>query len=66
MYFYEGVLRGRRLREGTTVGFVGLGRMGAAMATNLAADGRRVIAYVRRPDEMKDLAARGLGRGRPP
>jgi 3-hydroxyisobutyrate dehydrogenase-like beta-hydroxyacid dehydrogenase len=44
----------------TTVGFVGLGRMGAAMATNLAADGRRVIAYVRRPDEMKDLAARGL------
>jgi len=44
----------------SAVGFVGLGRMGAAMATNLAADGRSVVAYVRRPDEMAELAARGI------
>ena len=38
-------------------GFVGLGRMGTAMATNLAASGRHVIAYVRRPDQMQRLEA---------
>ena len=32
------------------IGFVGLGHMGTAMAANLAADGHRVIAYVRRPN----------------
>jgi 3-hydroxyisobutyrate dehydrogenase-like beta-hydroxyacid dehydrogenase len=42
------------------VGFVGLGHMGAAMAANLAAAGRSVIAYVRRPDQMVKLAALGL------
>src|SRR5947209_6025554 len=42
------------------VGFVGLGQMGRAMATNLAATGHRVIAYVRRPDRMSELAALGL------
>jgi len=42
------------------VGFVGLGHMGMAMAANLAAAGRRVIAYVRRPDRMGELAALGL------
>jgi 3-hydroxyisobutyrate dehydrogenase-like beta-hydroxyacid dehydrogenase len=42
------------------IGFVGLGRMGTAMATNLAADGRRVLAYVRRPDRMRELADLGL------
>ena len=30
------------------IGFIGLGRMGTAMAANLAAAGRSVIAYVRR------------------
>jgi 3-hydroxyisobutyrate dehydrogenase-like beta-hydroxyacid dehydrogenase len=44
----------------STVGFVGLGRMGAEMAANLAADGRRVVAYVRRPGETAELAARGI------
>ena len=39
------------------IGFVGLGRMGTAMAANLAASGSRVIAYVRRPDEMQKLEA---------
>ena len=42
------------------IGFVGLGRMGRAMAGNLAAVGREVIAYVRRPDHMKELFALGL------
>src|SRR5712675_1489333 len=42
------------------IGFVGLGRMGAAMAANLAAKGRRVIAYVRRPDQIGKLEALGL------
>ena len=42
------------------IGFVGLGHMGAAMAANLAAAGFRVIAYVRRPDQMDKLVAFGL------
>ncbi len=32
------------------IGFVGLGRMGTAMAANLAAVGRQVITYVRHPE----------------
>jgi len=39
------------------IGFVGLGRMGAAMAANLAASGAHVTAYVRRPDQMQRLEA---------
>src|SRR5882724_4033726 len=42
------------------VGFVGLGHMGTAMAANLAASGRRVIAYVRRSDQIGRLEALGL------
>ncbi|MCA6109357.1 NAD(P)-dependent oxidoreductase [Bradyrhizobium cenepequi] len=42
------------------IGFVGLGNMGAAMAANLAASGRRVIGYVRRPDQIGRLEALGL------
>jgi 3-hydroxyisobutyrate dehydrogenase-like beta-hydroxyacid dehydrogenase len=42
------------------IGFVGLGHMGMAMAANLAASGRRVIAYVRRPDQVGRLEALGL------
>jgi 3-hydroxyisobutyrate dehydrogenase-like beta-hydroxyacid dehydrogenase len=42
------------------IGFVGLGRMGAAMAGNLAAEGRQVIAYVRRPDQIRKLEVLGL------
>jgi 3-hydroxyisobutyrate dehydrogenase-like beta-hydroxyacid dehydrogenase len=42
------------------IGFVGLGHMGTAMAANLAAAGRRVIAYVRRPDQIGRLEALGL------
>ena len=39
------------------VGFVGLGRMGTAMAANLAASGVHVTAYVRRADQMQRLEA---------
>jgi 3-hydroxyisobutyrate dehydrogenase-like beta-hydroxyacid dehydrogenase len=42
------------------IGFVGLGHMGTAMAANLAATGRRVIGYVRRPDQINRLEALGL------
>jgi 3-hydroxyisobutyrate dehydrogenase-like beta-hydroxyacid dehydrogenase len=43
-----------------TIGFVGLGHMGMAMAANLAASGRRVAAYVRRPEQMGSLIGLGL------
>jgi 3-hydroxyisobutyrate dehydrogenase-like beta-hydroxyacid dehydrogenase len=42
------------------IGFVGLGRMGTAMAANLAVAGHRVIAYVRRPEQMGKLTTLGL------
>ncbi|WP_454629785.1 NAD(P)-dependent oxidoreductase [Bradyrhizobium cenepequi] len=42
------------------IGFIGLGRMGAVMAANLAAAGHPVNAYVRRPDHLKDLLALGV------
>jgi 3-hydroxyisobutyrate dehydrogenase-like beta-hydroxyacid dehydrogenase len=42
------------------IGFVGLGRMGAPMAANLAAEGRQVVAYVRRSDQIGRLEALGL------
>jgi 3-hydroxyisobutyrate dehydrogenase-like beta-hydroxyacid dehydrogenase len=42
------------------IGFIGLGHMGAAMAANLAAAGRPVIAYVRRPDQIAQLEAINL------
>jgi 3-hydroxyisobutyrate dehydrogenase-like beta-hydroxyacid dehydrogenase len=42
------------------IGFIGLGQMGTAMAANLAAAGRRVIAYVRHPEQQGKLAALGL------
>jgi 3-hydroxyisobutyrate dehydrogenase-like beta-hydroxyacid dehydrogenase len=53
----ENPARPRALGE---IGFVGLGRMGAAMAANLAAKGRPVIAYVRRQDQIGKLEALGL------
>src|SRR5712671_4629682 len=50
---------GRRPLQGE-IGFVGLGHMGTAMAANLVAAGRRVIAYVRRQDRVGQLEALGL------
>jgi 3-hydroxyisobutyrate dehydrogenase-like beta-hydroxyacid dehydrogenase len=43
-----------------TIGFIGLGRMGTAMATNLVNSGCCVKAYVRHPDRAGELIARGL------
>ncbi|MDB5652324.1 MAG: 6-phosphogluconate dehydrogenase, NAD-binding [Hyphomicrobiales bacterium] len=43
-----------------TIGFVGLGHMGMAMAANLAASGNRVTGYVRHPDRAVALAGLGL------
>lgn len=42
------------------IGFVGLGRMGGAMAANLAAGGCGVIAYIRRPDRATEIRALGV------
>ena len=42
------------------IGFIGLGRMGIAMATNLARSGCKVIGFVRRPERLKELFALGL------
>src|SRR5271166_5503633 len=52
--------RAKRVVVQGQIGFVGLGRMGKAMATNLAAAGCEVIAYVRRPEQVGPLAALGL------
>lgn len=51
--------RQRQLLDGS-VGFVGLGRMGSAMAANLAAGGGRVIAYTRHPERAAAIQALGL------
>jgi len=42
------------------IGFVGLGRMGTAMASNLVAAGFRVRAYVRRQEVIEQLGALGI------
>ena len=49
-----------RLPVLSEVGFIGLGRMGSGMAANLSAAGHRVVAYVRRPDQIDRLAQLGL------
>ena len=51
--------RRRRPTDGS-IGFVGLGRMGSAMAANLAAGGCRIIAYIRQPDRAAEIRALGL------
>ena len=43
-----------------TIGFIGLGRMGAAMAANLVAARRPVIAYVRRKDQIAKMKPLGI------
>lgn len=48
------------LPERLSVGFVGLGHMGSAMAANLAKAGHQIIPYVRRRDQMDKLATLGL------
>jgi len=51
---------GERRYVEDTIGFIGLGRMGTAMATNLVNSGRHVRAYVRHADRLGELIARGL------
>jgi 3-hydroxyisobutyrate dehydrogenase-like beta-hydroxyacid dehydrogenase len=51
---------GGRVAAASEIGFVGLGRMGTAMASNLIAGGYRVTAYVRRAEQMDRLATLGL------
>jgi 3-hydroxyisobutyrate dehydrogenase-like beta-hydroxyacid dehydrogenase len=53
-------LAGRRPPALGEIGFVGLGRMGTAMAANLVAAGRQVIAYVRRAEQIDRLEPLGL------
>jgi 3-hydroxyisobutyrate dehydrogenase-like beta-hydroxyacid dehydrogenase len=50
----------RRVPVEGEIGFVGLGRMGTAMAANLTATGHRVTAYVRRADQMDKVATLGI------
>jgi 3-hydroxyisobutyrate dehydrogenase-like beta-hydroxyacid dehydrogenase len=56
----DGSRSNARLPVLSEVGFIGLGRMGTPMAANLSAAGHRVIAYVRRPDEIGKLVELGL------
>src|SRR5689334_11567941 len=42
------------------IGFIGLGLMGSAMAHNLATARYAVNAYVRRPEQVEELDARGV------
>jgi 3-hydroxyisobutyrate dehydrogenase-like beta-hydroxyacid dehydrogenase len=49
----------RRLAD-QRIGFIGLGRMGAAMATNLVHGGCRVVGLIRRRERLAELSALGL------
>ena len=49
----------RKPLEGT-IGFIGLGHMGGAMAANLAASGCNVTGYVREPGQAQALKALGV------
>jgi hypothetical protein len=51
--------RSKRALQGC-IGFVGLGRIGTVMAANLVAAGHKVIVYVRRREQIEQLAALGL------
>jgi 3-hydroxyisobutyrate dehydrogenase-like beta-hydroxyacid dehydrogenase len=55
-------INGHRQRQPLdgSIGFVGLGRMGSAMAANLPAGGCRVIAHIRRPDRAAEVRTLGL------
>jgi 3-hydroxyisobutyrate dehydrogenase-like beta-hydroxyacid dehydrogenase len=61
---FEGADANQRLQWETNmtheIGIVGLGRMGTEFAANLVSAERRVIAYVRRPERIAELSARGI------
>ena len=56
----RGDMSSGRPSVGADIGFAGLGQMGTAMAANLVLAGYRVIAYVRRSDQMDKLATFGI------
>ncbi|WP_368507461.1 NAD(P)-binding domain-containing protein [Bradyrhizobium lupini] len=60
----SGASRRRGLYAGR-IGFIGLGRMGTAMAANLAAAGQDVVAYVRRPEQKESSRRSALSRRQP-
>ena len=47
----------------TTIGFIGLGTMGAPMARNLLNRGYRITVWARRPDAMRPLLTAGAAAG---
>ena len=49
-----------RTQNPPRIGFVGLGRMGAAMASNLAAAGYPIVGFVRRREQVDMLAGLGI------
>src|SRR5580700_10942473 len=51
---------GLRAAKLGSVGFIGLGHMGIAMAANLAAAGYRVIGLVRRAERLAEMKPLGL------
>src|SRR5712691_3103220 len=71
IYFYEGQFNGALLPGSYSsivvsseskimnVGFIGLGRMGSGMATNLLRAGHRVTVYNRTPEKAETLSAQG-------
>lgn len=48
------------IRKSPTIGFVGLGRMGSAMASNLAGAGYSIVGFVRRSEQVEMLAGIGI------
>src|SRR3979409_1761725 len=52
----------RKVGAGSTLGFIGLGTLGAPIARNLIADGYRVVGFDRSSEALADFS-RGGGRG---
>jgi 6-phosphogluconate dehydrogenase (decarboxylating) len=44
------------------IGFIGLGRMGSAMATNLLKAGHQLTVFNRSPEKLRPLTELGAGR----
>jgi len=52
--------------EAETVGFIGLGNMGAHMARNVLKSGRKVVAFDVNPSALDDLSKSGASQGASP
>ena len=53
------ITRGRRKKKSETVGVIGLGIMGSAMAANLVREGFRVVGYDPVPEAARQLKRSG-------